>query len=75
LAKPAENPYLQAMNEPPPVVNVPQVPPPTVSPLASSPTPTMVAPAPATPPPPQSKIPEFAKPATDSKLFKPLKRF
>ena len=26
-------------------------------------------------PPPQSKIPEFVKPATDEKYFKPLKRF
>jgi hypothetical protein len=30
-------------------------------------------PPPAAPPP--SKIPEFAKPGTDEKYFKPLKRF
>jgi hypothetical protein len=30
---------------------------------------------PAPPPPPKSRMPEFVKPATDEKYFKPLKRF
>jgi hypothetical protein len=70
VAKPTENPYLQALNEPAPVVTVPLTPP--AVPAAPSPA---IAPALPIPPQPQSKIPEFAKPATDSKLFKPLKRF
>jgi hypothetical protein len=69
VTKPTENPYLQALNEPAPVVTVPPTPPANPVPAPA------VAPALPVPPQPQSKIPEFAKPATDNKLFKPLKRF
>ncbi len=69
--KPAENPYLQAWALPdPPVAS--SLPPPT-SPLTAAPS---FTPPPA-PEPPSSKptLPDFVKPATDDKYFKPLKRF
>lgn len=71
---PRENPFLQSIGRPESAAQV----------FASQPKLTAAAPAPASspaslvPPPltaPQSKIPEFAKPATDEKYFKPLKRF
>lgn len=74
-ARPTENPYLQAFNEPVPFAGFTPPLPPIAAPSAPSPAPTIFVP-PATPlPPPQSKVPDFAKPAVDDKYFKPLKRF
>lgn len=72
---PQENPYLQALNAPisPPSTSFPALAPSPASP-ARIPAPTISSP-PAVPAPGQAKIPEFAKPSTDDKYFKPLKRF
>lgn len=72
LPKPAENPFLQSLNSggaftanpiPPQAVSIPGS-----SANASSAAPVEI-------PPPKSRIPDFAKPATDEKYFKQLKRF
>ena len=68
-----ENPYLQSLK---PDLSIPSIatrsnvvsPPPMRAPIP------MVAP-PQSMPPPQTKIPEFAKPPTDDRYFKQLKRF
>ena len=73
---PRENPYLAALNPPPPPMTLPVPPPtavsPSVAPAAVNPL-AVSGPAPIAPPKP--KIPEFAKPAQDEKYFKQLKRF
>lgn len=70
-----ENPYLQSLErqESSGQIFTPQPKLPAVAPAPATPSPLFVPPPPVTPP--QSKIPEFAKPATDEKYFKPLKRF
>ena len=74
LSAPRENPFLQTLT---PDVGMMPVPGPT-KPVAGRPP---LSPFPATilPPPPvpsaQTKIPDFAKPPTDEKYFKQLKRF
>jgi hypothetical protein len=75
---PHENPYLQLLN--PSAASAPTAASPLMNiapaPAPSSPS-TMSASLalPAPPPPPKSRMPEFVKPATDEKYFKPLKRF
>ena len=70
---PQENPYLQAFNVPPSLSSTP------VSLPAAAPSPKIFAPtvsAPAgIPVSAPGRVPEFAKPMTDEKYFKPLKRF
>ena len=74
LSAPRENPFLQALTPdvrmmPVPGVARPAPLPPPLSPGAA----TMAAPPP--PPPAQTKIPDFARPPTDERYFKQLKRF
>lgn len=71
---PRENPYLAAM-QPAPIAALP-VPPPGIAIPAPAPAPVVAAPA-ITPaaPAPRPKVPDFAKPASDEKYFKQLKRF
>lgn len=71
LAKPVENPYLQAF--PVPETSAQPVP---SAPAASLPATPSFAPPPM-PEPATTKptLPDFVKPATDDKYFKPLKRF
>jgi hypothetical protein len=72
LPKPNENPFLQSLTLTP-------MPEPAGLSAPSAPTSTsasvLVAPVPADAGPVRSKIPDFAKPATDKKFFKQLKRF
>ena len=78
LAKPAfaspaprENPYLQPLANPDVATQIFAAKPKVTAPV---PPPVPFLPPPMTAPP-QSRVPEFAKPATDEKYFKPLKRF
>lgn len=70
-----ENPFLEALNSPPPAPlpspagAAMQLPPPAPAPIMSAP------PASAPIAPAKSKLPDFVKPQTDEKYFKPLKRF
>lgn len=70
---PRENPYLAMLNPPVPAA--------TPAPVTANALPPPVAPSRALPAPPapvpavKSSIPDFAKPATDEKYFKQLKRF
>ncbi|HVS52331.1 MAG TPA: hypothetical protein VHD62_08240 [Opitutaceae bacterium] len=66
---PRENPFLPTLNAPPAVAAPLPAPPPAVS----APTP-LFAPTPESAPA-KPAIPDFAKPGTDEKYFKPLKRF
>lgn len=72
-APPAENPYLQLLNAAPaaptPAVSAPALVMPATRPPASTYTP------PPAPPPPKPNVPDFLKPQSDEKYFKPLKRF
>jgi len=68
---PAGNPYLSAMNDPVPPSGALALP---VRPVTAMPTPAPVRYEPA-PPPPPVKIPDFARPESDDRYFKPLKRF
>ncbi len=72
LPKPADNPFLQSLNlsggTMPPAFAPPPAP-------ASASAPAGPAPVQAEVAPPRSRIPDFAKPATDEKYFKQLKRF
>jgi hypothetical protein len=72
---PRENPYLQTLTTPEPAVPT-FAPTPKVAPMPPSPMmPRPVfGPPPATPPP-QSTIPDFAKPSTNEKYFRPQNRF
>jgi hypothetical protein len=87
---PRENPYLAGLGVTPVIsflngsssaaaVGIPRAPTGASGRTDASPgagtTPSLLAPIPVLPPPPPSRIPDFAKPATDEKLFKPLKRF
>jgi len=80
-AAPRENPFLEALQpivspKPASIVALPAPPPPSVASIAQPIVPSTIAPN--SPPliaPPQSKIPDFAKPAQDEKYFKQLKRF
>jgi hypothetical protein len=70
---PRENPYLQSLRPEIPVSSSPpRIRATETPPIASRPAPTM-APEPVDVPAP--RIPEFAKPATDDRYFKQLKRF
>lgn len=70
--KPADNPYLQGFSVPDPVT-LSSIPPPQAVPSVPPPAP---APPPVfEPPATKSSLPDFVKPATDDKYFKPLKRF
>jgi hypothetical protein len=72
---PRENPYLASLTplapSIPPLVSIAKPGPPLPAPAPAIPS----FPPPATSPSPQSKVPEFAKPLTDEKYFKQLKRF
>lgn len=69
-----ENPYLQSLKTELPSAMPPTRRPIDVAPIASPPRPPpVIVPSPV--PPSQSKIPEFAKPTTDERYFKQLKRF
>jgi hypothetical protein len=72
--QPRENPYLESLKPEPAgnslaALKAVTLPPPRVQSVSS----TVVSPPTSTPP--QTKIPEFAKPAADDKYFKQLKRF
>ena len=71
-----ENPYLQPL-VPPLQSDALFAPPPPATPIGSgAPNIAPINPVPPPEPPPtRSKIPDFAKPQTDDKYFKPLKRF
>lgn len=73
-ATPHENPYLQAFNGPTSMPSPPAAP---VAPPTSirSQVPAISTPSGLPAPPVQAKIPDFVKPSTDEKYFKPLKRF
>lgn len=68
---PQENPYLQIFSVP---TSLPSTP---VSPITPATSPRINAPVTSVPTgtPAPGRIPDFAKPATDDKYFKPLKRF
>lgn len=70
-AAPRENPFLAALNAPLPML----APVPTPPPAIVSSLPNAVAPAVAPPPAPPQRVPDFARPSTDEKYFKPLRRF
>jgi hypothetical protein len=70
-AKPVDNPFLQFLT--PPESPASAAPPVTPAPVF---TPSPAPPPSVTPPPaPESQLPNFVKPNTDEKYFKPLKRF
>lgn len=71
---PAENPYLSALSDPAPTIGAMTVP---SQPAVAPSQPVMPPPPRYEPPPPLPtvKIPDFAKPASDERYFKPLKRF
>lgn len=73
---PRENPYLEAMRSEllvgPGSVNVNPV---VAPPIARPPSASSITSAPPPPLSPAPRIPEFVKPSTDDKYFKPLKRF
>lgn len=73
VGEPAANPYLSAMTETAPSLER-FTPPPTVTlNLPSAPAPASYAPLP--PPVAPARIPDFVKPVSDERYFKPLKRF
>lgn len=69
-----ENPFLQGLNPPVPSIPPVAVPPKTVQ---SAPAAGPATSVPMSPPPPAgpSRTPEFARPTSDDRYFKPLKRF
>jgi len=77
IAGPRENPYLPSALPGGPATELVFSPPPPTMPAPNPTGPTIFAPVapPSEPAPARSKIPEFAKPPTDDKYFKQLKRF
>lgn len=71
---PAENPYLQLLNAAPEPAVSSVFPTAGITPAPAPPRPVYSPPAPAAPPP-KPNVPDFLKPQTDEKYFKPLKRF
>ena len=72
--KPSENPFLQAL-EPSIAILPPSLPPPRAAISPPGPASLRSPAAPAISPLPPPRVPEFARPASDEKHFKPLKRF
>ncbi len=74
-AAPRENPYLAMLNTvPSPAIAAPTAVSPTIGSSAPSMPPSIIAPV-VPKPNPKSAVPDFAKPSTDEKYFKQLKRF
>jgi hypothetical protein len=74
LSAPRENPFLQALSPDVGVTSIPGSTKPVALPPSRSPQPATIAPPPPLPSA-QSKIPDFARPPTDERYFKQLKRF
>lgn len=72
-APPAENPYLQLLNAPPAAPTPATASPVFVMPAARTPASTYTPPP--APPAPKPNVPDFLKPQSEEKYFKPLKRF